>query len=147
MSQNSRDSSHIGVWNPADDPNRQHRWTHFIIPTMPKPIRGKYRNHPNAYFGMFVYQSPNKELYFFSYNVAFALGYDEPREAIEKLVPSSDKKRISYASGIFLNKEGVYNLISKTNGLNENEFKSWFDDYINKCENRTTIDVFDNCPI
>lgn len=146
MTTNSSQSTHVGEWNPALDPNRQNRWCHFILPSYSKPTSGKYQNHPNAYYGMFVCEDSSKELYFSAYNVAFALGYDEPRDCIENLVPASDRKTVDFANGVFLNKKGVRDLVGKTHGLLENRFKTWFEDYVNKCENRTTIDVFDNCP-
>ncbi|GFY66915.1 hypothetical protein TNIN_179441 [Trichonephila inaurata madagascariensis] len=130
------------VFNPANDPNRQHRWSHFLYPKY-----DRLKNNPKTYYAMFVYQSPEKELYFFSYNVAFALGYEWPHEAVANYVPPEDQKRINFASGIFLNKEGVYNFINKTHGKDEVFFKNWFEDYLIKCENNTIIDVYSTCPI
>lgn len=115
---------------------RHYKWSHFIIDVLGKPSTGKYKKDPGAYYAMFVIQTPQGELLFFSYNIAFALGYDDPSVTVKQLVPPEDQIRLDFASGIFLSKEGVYKLMQQS--PTNDAFKNWFESYVHACESDLT---------
>lgn len=129
--------------NPVFDPKRKDRW---VVVNVPKTKL--IDNDPNTAWKLFVFQNQDDRImYFFSNDVAWNLGYTRPNVAVRDEVPAENKKKIKFAEGIFLTKQGVLDFIAATPDREDKTFfAKWFDEYVSKCEFNTDINVHNDCP-
>lgn len=106
-----------------------HRWTHFYIPS------STFKHQQNQLpYEMIVYRDDVNELYFFGNTIAWCLGHPVPHEAIQQLVDNQYLHTLDWGSGQFLNSEGVFHLVNKSDPVHAKSFIAWFIAYTITCQ-------------
>lgn len=100
--------------------SRQIEWIHFA-PLSSSAFRSDCQ--------LIVYKTPDDRFYFFGNALLWCLGYDDPHEDLQRIVPVEKQHTVPLGSGLFLDEETIRDI-----GSANVTFMDWFEGYLTKCK-------------